>query len=195
MMTPFEDCIAAGGVVVFPSDTVYGVACDPESLFAVERMYLLKRRPLEKPSAIMYFDLDLALDALSDLGPRTHEAMGRLLPGSVTLLLANPQERYPLACGADRRTLGLRVPAIDAFTDVRVAVLQSSANRAGGPDPRRLGDVPELIRAAADLVIDGGELPGAPSTVVDLRRYEDSKEWTIVRAGAVSEAVVAERLG
>jgi tRNA (cmo5U34)-methyltransferase len=66
-------------------------------------------------------------------------------------------------------------------------VLQSSANRAGGPDPRRIEDVPELIRAAADLVLDGGELAGTPSTVLDLTRYEEHGEWTVVRHGAVSE--------
>jgi tRNA (cmo5U34)-methyltransferase len=78
---------------------------------------------------------------------------------------------------------------------VRWPVLQSSANRAGGPDPRRLEDVPELLRAAADLVIDGGELPGTPSTVIDLRRYEETGEWSVVRAGAVAEDAVARILG
>src|SRR5437763_6655307 len=68
---------------------------------------------------------------------------------------------------------------------MRWPVLQTSANRAGGRDPRRLEDVPQLIREAADLVIDGGELPGTPSTVVDLRRYEETGEGSIVRVGAV----------
>jgi tRNA (cmo5U34)-methyltransferase len=69
-------------------------------------------------------------------------------------------------------------------------VLQSSANRAGGDDPRRVGEVPALLRAGADLVIDGGELPGTPSTVVDLRSFEGSGSWSIVREGAVGEASV-----
>jgi tRNA (cmo5U34)-methyltransferase len=73
-------------------------------------------------------------------------------------------------------------------------VLQSSANRAGGPDPRRLEDVPALLRAAVDLVLDGGELPGTPSTVVDLRRYEAEGEWSVVRAGAVGERKLTEAL-
>jgi L-threonylcarbamoyladenylate synthase len=71
-----------------------------------------------------------------------------------------------------------------------VPVLQSSANVAGGPDARRLEDVPEAIRRGADLVLDGGELPGTPSTVVDLRMYERGGEWRIVRPGAVPEAVI-----
>jgi L-threonylcarbamoyladenylate synthase len=190
-----ERCMSVGGVAVFPADTVYGLACDPTTRVAVERLYRLKRRALDKPSAVMFFDLELALEALPETGERTRGAMPRLLPGPVGLLLSNPEQRFPLACGEDPNTLGLRVPRVDRFAGVRRPVLQSSANLAGEPDPRRVEDVPESIRRAADLVIDGGELPGTPSTVVDLRRYEDDGSWRVVRAGAVAEEEVARGLG
>ena len=142
----------------------------------------------------MFFGLEAALDALPELGERTREAMRRLMPGGVTMLLANPQHRYPLACGEDASTLGLRVPAVEALAEVRAPVLQSSANRAGGPDPRTLAEVPELLRVGVDLVIDGGELPGTPSTVVDLRSYERDGSWSVIRPGAVSEQALSEAL-
>jgi L-threonylcarbamoyladenylate synthase len=191
----FERCIAAGGLVVFPADTVYGLACDPQNRVAVERLYLLKRRPLTKPSAVMFFDLSLALEALPDLGSRTRAALGRLLPGGVTLLLPNPSGRFSLACGSDPTTLGLRVPELPSLAGVSWPLLQSSANRAGGPDARRLDEVPELIQAAADLVLDGGELPGTASTVVDLRGYERDGTWAVVREGAVVADTLAAALG
>jgi len=177
--------MSVGGVAVFPADTVYGLACDPDNKVAVDRLYALKRRDPRKPSAVMFFDLSLALSALPQLGERTREALLRLMPGPVSVLLPNPAGRFPLACGDDPSTLGLRVPEVPLLAGVRWPVLQSSANRAGGPDPRRLEDVPELLRRSADLVIDGGELPGTPSTVVDLRLYEDEGSWEVVRAGAV----------
>jgi tRNA threonylcarbamoyl adenosine modification protein (Sua5/YciO/YrdC/YwlC family) len=186
----FETCVAAGGLVVFPSDTVYGLACSPLDKFAVERLYLVKGRSRDKPCAVMFFDLDLALESLPELGPRTRGALDRLLPGPVGVLLPNPAHRFALACGDDPDTLGLRV--IDG--ELGVPILQSSANRAGGPDPRTLSEVPELIRAAADLVVDGGELPGTPSTMVDLRRFEAHGVWSVVREGAVPEAELAELL-
>ena len=133
----FAEAIAAGGVVVFPADTVYGLACDPDNPDAVARLYALKGRPPDKPAAVMFF-------ALADL---------------------------------------------PAFADVP-PVLQTSANLAGGLDARRLTDVPQAIRDGADLVIDGGELAGTPSTVIDLRDYERDGTWRIVRAGAVPEAVI-----
>jgi tRNA threonylcarbamoyl adenosine modification protein (Sua5/YciO/YrdC/YwlC family) len=190
----FERCLAVGGVAVFPADTVYGLACDPENRFAVERLYLLKRRSPSKPSAVMFFDLELALAALPELGERTRQAMRRLLPGPVSLLVPNPRRRFPLACGEDPDTLGLRVPDVPRLVHVRRPVLQSSANRAGGPDARRLEEVPPLIRQAADLVIDGGELPGTPSTVIDLRSYEADGDWRVVREGAVSAAALEPAL-
>jgi L-threonylcarbamoyladenylate synthase len=160
-------CIAAGGVAVFPADTVYGLACDPENEAAVNKLYALKGRPPEKPAAVMFFDL-------AELGD-----FGGLLPGGVTLLLPNPERRFPLACTNDPETLGVRVPFL---APVGRPVLQSSANLAGGPDAKRIGEVPRSIREGADLVLDGGELPGVPSTVIDLR----TPEWRIVRQGAVS---------
>lgn len=185
-----ERCLARGGLAVFPSDTVYGLACNPFDEFAVERLYLLKRREREKPCAVMFFALELALESLPELGPRTRGALARLLPGPVGVLLPNPAHRFPLACGNDPDTLGLRV--IDGGPGV--PVLQSSANRAGGPDPRSLSEVPELVRASADLVIDGGELPGTPSSIIDLRRFESHGVWSVVRDGAVPEAQIADLL-
>jgi L-threonylcarbamoyladenylate synthase len=191
----FERCMAAGGLGVFPADTVYGLACDAENRFAVERLYLLKRRSTDKPSAVMFFDVELALSALPELGERLREALRQLLPGSVTALLPNPARRFPLACGADPSRLGLRVPSVAHLAGVRRPVLQSSANRAGGPDPRRVSEVPELILSAVDLVIDGGELPGTPSTVVDLTAFEETGRWEVIREGAVPEAALGDALG
>lgn len=187
--------MAVGGVAVFPADTVYGLACDPDNPPAVERLYALKRRRLDKPSAVMFFDLQVALEALPELGELTREAMPRLLPGGVSLLVPNPARRFPLASGDDPSTLGLRVPRVPRLAGVGRPVLQSSANHAGGPDPRRLEDVPEAMRTAADLVIDGGELPGVPSTVVDLRRYDEDGSWTVVREGMVEEDDLQRALG
>jgi L-threonylcarbamoyladenylate synthase len=187
MTARFAACIAGGGVAVFPADTVYGLACDPDDEAAVARLYALKGRPPDKPAAVMFFDLD---QALSGLPPRTARLLRRLLPGGLTALLPNPEHRFPLACGPDPDTLGIRVPDLPALAGAP-PVLQSSANHAGGPDARRLADVPADITAGADLVLDGGDLPGTPSTVVDLRAYELDGTWRIVRLGAVPEAVIA----
>jgi tRNA threonylcarbamoyl adenosine modification protein (Sua5/YciO/YrdC/YwlC family) len=189
-----QRCLITGGVALFPSDTVYGLACDPNDRAAVQRLYALKGRDLAKPSAVMFFELESVLMALPELGTRTREAMRELLPGGVTFLIDNPEGHFPLACGQDPRVLGLRVPAVPALAGVGMPVLQSSANFAGGRDATRVQDVPREIRDAVDLVIDAGALPGTPSTVIDVRAYEDSGQWSVIREGAVPTAAVADAL-
>jgi L-threonylcarbamoyladenylate synthase len=195
----FERSIAAGGVVLFPADTVYGLATEPESRDGVERLYRLKGRRPDRPAAVMFFELELALEALPELPARTTEAMKRLLPGGVTLLLPNPAHRYPLACGANRNVLGLRVPRLDGplapLTAMTWPVLQSSANPSGGSEARRIDQVDERIRAGVDLILDGGELPGTPSTVVDLTGYHEDGRFEIAREGAVPRTAVETALG
>ncbi|MDX6685315.1 MAG: L-threonylcarbamoyladenylate synthase, partial [Baekduia sp.] len=180
------------------ADTVYGLACEPDTPEAVDRLYAIKGRRPEKPAAVLFFSLELALAALPELGPRTVAALEGLLPGAVTVLLPNPGGRFPLACGPDPGTLGLRVPALGPATAAQAAVrwpvLQSSANQAGGAEARRMEDVPAAIREAADLVLDAGELEGTASTVVDLRRFEDDGRWEILREGALSRTCIAAAL-
>ncbi|MGO9448504.1 MAG: L-threonylcarbamoyladenylate synthase [Solirubrobacteraceae bacterium] len=197
-----RDCISAAGVVVFPADTVYGLGCDPDSEPAVRRLYELKDRPPTQPAAVMFFALESALRALSELEPRERTALEALLPGPLTLLLGNRAHRYPLACGrgagGSDETLGLRVPLLPArlaaLSELDRPLLQSSANLSGGPDARCLADVPASIRACADLVLDGGELPGLASTVLDLRDYERTGRWRIVREGPLGRDEIERML-
>jgi L-threonylcarbamoyladenylate synthase len=200
--TRLEKCLAGDGVAVIPTDTVYGLACNPESESALRRIYELKLRAPAKPSAVMFFALDPALESLSELGARTRTALCALLPGPVTLLLENPRGRFPLACdptGAGEGLLGLRVPLFDgplgALAAVGLPAAQSSANLSGGADPRRPRDVPLELREGADILLDGGELPGSASTVIDLSKYERSGRWRIVREGPLGRSGVEQLLG
>jgi L-threonylcarbamoyladenylate synthase len=193
-----ERCVAAGGVAVLPTDTVYGVCCDPEDEAAARRLYTLKGRPAARPAAVMFFALEPALELLGDLHHDERVAVSALLPGPVTLLLANPTARFAPACRTDPATLGLRVPRLPARLQALEAlnrpVLQTSANMSGGPDARVLAAVPESMREGADVVLDGGELPGTPSTVIDLRDYAEHRRWHVLREGALARAAVRETL-
>jgi L-threonylcarbamoyladenylate synthase len=191
-------CVAGGGVAVFPSDTVYGVCCDPDDEAAAHRLYRLKRRPPTRPAAVMFFSLAPALQALPDLTETERAALQALLPGPVTLLLENRSGRFAAACRQDPATLGLRVPwlpeELHALCSIEQAVMQTSANLSGQPDARTLAQVPSSLRERADVVLDGGTLPGTPSTVVDLREYEESGAWYVLREGALAAEAVGELL-
>jgi len=188
----FEEVIVGGGLAIFPTDTVYGLGTHPDSVEGAHRLYWIKGRSPDRPAAVLFFDLERALAELPDIGLKTRAALDRLLPGAVTALLPNPGTRFPLACGAEPDRLGLRVPALDVrlakLADVATPILQSSANPTGEPDPRTLDEVDARIRRGVDVTLDAGLLPGTPSTVVDLTRYEDSGEYDVLREGALSAA-------
>jgi L-threonylcarbamoyladenylate synthase len=193
-----QACVAGGGVAVYPTDTVYGLCCDPDDETAARRLYALKGRPAARPAAVMFFTLEAALEALGELHDAERAALNALLPGPLTLLLANRARRFAAACRTDPDTIGLRVPRLPApltaLAAVAVPAMQTSANLSGEPDARELKDVPLSLREGADLVIDGGELAGTPSTVLDLRDWDEHRRWFVLREGALPATAVEEAL-
>jgi L-threonylcarbamoyladenylate synthase len=188
-----EGAIGRGEVAIFPADTLYGLACDPLNGEAVERIHATKGRKDRKPSAVMYFSPLAMRELIAGLGPRTRDAVGALLPGPLTLVIANPERRYPLACREDPERLGVRLiegPLAGAMTPI----LQTSANRSGAPAPTRFDAIDPEILAAADLAIDAGELIGEPSTVVDVSGIDAGGDWEILREGALPAAEIESRL-
>jgi L-threonylcarbamoyladenylate synthase len=188
-----ERTVSGGGVAVFPSDGLYGLACDPLDAGAIAKIHRLKGRDDGKPSAVMYFSPLAIRELVAELGPRTKAAVSALLPGPVTLVVANPQWRYPLACRQDQERLGVRLIG-GPLAGTMCPVFQTSANLSGEPAPARFEDVPDSIIDGADLAIDGGELPGLPSTVVDITSIEADGSWRILRDGALSPGDLASRL-
>ena len=189
-----ERCVFGGGVALFPADGLYGLACDPTRADAIERIHRIKGRDDGKPSAVMYFSPLAMRELVAGLGPRTRDALGALLPGPVTLVIANPEHRYPLACREDPGRLGVRLIE-GPLAGSACAIVQTSANRSGEPAPARYEDVDPRIVAAVDVAIDGGALAGAPSTVVDVTAIESGGEPLILREGALPAAMALERLG
>ena len=141
----------------------------------------------------MYFSPLAMRELVSGLGPRARDAVGALLPGPATLVMANPERRYPLACREDPERLGVRLiegPLAGAMTPI----FQTSANRSGAPAPTSFDEIDEEVLASADLAIDAGELIGEPSTVVDVTEIDSGGTWRILREGALPAAEVDRRL-
>ena len=195
----FEATIAAGGIAIFPTDTLYGIACDPVSESAAERIYELKGRPQVKPSAVMYFQVARLLEDLAgDVDQRALEIAEQLLPGPFTLVVANPNRRFGPACAGTPEKLGLRVPKCEGhlapLAEVRIPVMQTSANLSGAADATALEDIDPQVVEGVDLALDGGPLLGYASTVADISELADGR-WRLLRApmprtsGALTELI------
>jgi L-threonylcarbamoyladenylate synthase len=187
------EAIRAGKPVILPTDTVYGLCTTPYSAAPVERLYRLKGRPATQPTAILASDVDMLFECVPELRGRSGRIVRALLPGPYTLVLPNPGRRFRWLAGDRPDAIGVRVPELtgDAAAVLKRAgaVVATSANLAGGPEPRTLDDVPHELREAAVAEIDGGELPGTASTVIEFIGAAPR----VLREGAGSVAEALDR--
>jgi L-threonylcarbamoyladenylate synthase len=191
-VAPAVEALRRGDVVVIPTDTVYGLAASPLTPEPVGRLYALKGREGRQPTALVAASVDALLELLPEL--REHERVVRaLLPGPYTLVLPNTAGRFSWLAGGRAGTIGVRVPDVSGVGAELLAsvgaVAATSANLPGGPDPRRLRDVPAALLDGVAAAVDGGDLPGIASTVVDLT----GSEPRVLREGAVPAAVALDR--
>ncbi len=186
--------LRVGKPIVLPTDTVYGLCAYAYRSEPAHRLYKLKGRHESQPIALVACDLEMLFECVPELRGRAATFARALLPGPLTLILPNPAERYRWLTGSRPETIGVRVPQLGgparAVLDQVGAVAATSANLTGEADPRRLDEVPPEIREACGALIDGGELPGTPSTVIDLT----GREPRVVREGAVPAADALGRL-
>ncbi len=143
-----EEAVAAigeGRPVVLPTDTVYGLCSSP---LAPESLSRLKQRTPDQPIALLASQVEILVELVPEL---PEDVLHSLLPGRLTLIFPNPEQRFPLLAGSRPDTIGVRVPELRGASQrivTRVgAVAATSANLHGGPDPRRLDEVPEEIQS------------------------------------------------
>jgi L-threonylcarbamoyladenylate synthase len=193
-MTTAVAALRDGKPIVMPFDTVYGLAADPQREEPTRLLYELKGRDQTAPSALVARDVDYLLECLPELKGRTASLARLLLPAPVTLVLPNPARRFRWLTGTNPEAIGVRVPDFDGpGAEILAgvgALVATSANHPGGPDPKRLDEVPEDIRQGAAALVDGGELPGSPSTVIDLT----GEKPRILREGALPAEEALRRL-
>jgi tRNA threonylcarbamoyl adenosine modification protein (Sua5/YciO/YrdC/YwlC family) len=191
-----EEAVAAirnGEPVILPTDTVYGLVVAPFREEPARRLSELKGRDVSQPISLMVPELHMLFELVPELRGRDEAIARALLPGPFTLVFPNPAQRFRWLTGAKPDTIGVRVPKLPepSAQILRTvgALAATSANLAGGPEPARLADVPEELMSQAAAVIDGGELPGTASTVLDFT----GPEPRVLREGAAPSAAALER--
>jgi L-threonylcarbamoyladenylate synthase len=191
-MTADERALRGGGLAILPTDTVYGIGCAAGLVDACARLYACKSRPPEQPTALVAGSLAGLLErALPELTGRAAERCRAVFPGPVTLIVPNPGHRFAHLCGAAPDRIGVRVPVLPAdvagLADAVGGLALTSANLRGEPPPGRLSDVPGALRRLCVVEIDGGELAGTASSVIDVTGADP----VLIRAGADAESALA----
>jgi len=187
--------IESGGLVVLPTDTVYGLVCDPRLPEAVDRIYQVKGRRRDLPLAILLHDMSQANAYVEDLPKVAVRAMQHFWPGPLTVVLADRSEATA-AVRAKKASVGLRLPAhvVPRLVagSLGVALASTSANRSNQPAALTAEQALDHLQGLVQLVLDGGAVPlGQESTVLSFL----GRQPEILRAGAISMQRLQEVLG
>lgn len=184
--------VSAGGVIIFPTDTVYGIGCDPTSEPAITRIYAAKGRPAHKPLSLHLATIAELLEYTED-NERAREAAKALLPGPLTIIVRRPPF-VSARVTAGSETLGLRVPddaLCRAILEASGPLAATSANLSGEP-PYTGGDQGREQLPDADLIVEAGPTPrGVASTVIDL----SGERPLLIREGSLPRREVEAVIG
>jgi L-threonylcarbamoyladenylate synthase len=184
-----------GGIVAFPTDTVYGLGCDPFNSKAIREVYRAKNRAPDLPLPLLLADSSEFQEYASSIPSMAWQLAERFLPGGLTLVLRrSPHLPRTLTAGGD--TVALRIPnhrvPLALIRGLGGPVAGTSANLSGSPAPLTAAEVRAQLGGKVDLIIEGGESPvGTESTVVDL----SSGTPRLVREGAISRKELEKTCG
>jgi len=185
--------LAAGELVVFPTESVYGMGADALSARAVDTLVTTRGREADKPILVLASDLDMVRSLVQDLSPPAARLAHRFWPGPLTLVLAARAGLAP-ALGAGTHTIGVRVPAHETARALVAAlgrpVTAPSANPPGREPAHTIAEAHAYFGDRVRAYVDGGRLDGAVSTVVAI----DGDRVRIVRRGPIDETSIRRTL-
>ncbi len=183
----------AGELVVFPTESVYGLGADALSAAAVDRLVSVRGREIGKPILVLVRDLAMVETVAAGVSPAARRLAGEFWPGPLTLVLP-ARDHLPAPLTAGTGTIGVRVPghpdAAALVAGFDGPVTAPSANPPGATPPKRLDDARAYFGDAVAVYVDGGELAGGASTVAAI----ENDRVRVLRAGPVSEAALTAAL-
>lgn len=165
------DVLRQGGVIVYPTDTVYAYGCDITDKHAIETIYRIKRIGRNKPLSFIFSDISEISDYARNISDKAFKIMKKAFPGPYTLIF-NSTKLVPRVAITNQKTIGVRIPdnniALELVRSLGRPIISASVNTAAGDyivDPK---DLDKIYRHEVDLVIDAGPKVSEPSTIIDL---------------------------
>ena len=182
--------IRNGKIILYPTETTYGIGCDALNDRAILRVFAAKERPQTKPVLVLADTLRMVRTLVTEIPPPALALMKRFWPGPLTILLP-PRETVHSAITAGTGKIGVRIPGnrfcLRVIAACKTPLLSTSANISGEPEAHRFEVLKDQFSDIVDLLIDAGDLPPSPpSTVVDI----SEGRMSVVREGAITKAAL-----
>lgn len=177
--------IKNGGIIIYPTDTIYGLGCDAVNRNAVDRIFEIKHRNPKNPALVLVHNISMLRELIEDISPKTKILMKRFWPGPLTMLFKARKGIHPLLVSNNGK-IGIRIPknnyCLKLMKICRTPIVSTSANISGEKQPTEISDLIKMFSQKVDLIIDAGDNTSLlPSTVIDAS--EDKP--ILIREGAV----------
>lgn len=179
------DILKNGGIVIFPTDTAFGIGCRIDSEKSIERLFKIKKRPVAQAVPVLVSSLEMAQKYLEPISAKVQDLTKKYWPGALTIVLQSRIDKVPSPVRGAGMTLGIRIPdhktILSIIEGVGVPILGPSANFSGEPTPYEFKNIDPQLLKQVDYVVHGETQTGKVSTVIDVTK----KPWKILREGAV----------
>lgn len=167
-----KETLKKGGIIAFPTDTVYGLACDCFNEDAIEKLYKIKNRPSYKPISVLTDSVEKIYEVVNTISEKEKEIIDKYMPGDLTIIL-NKNNKVPSILTADIDTIGVRIPknriAQTILENYENPLAVTSANKSGKPNGLEVADFIDDFKNEINIIIDGGKSKiGVPSTIVEI---------------------------
>lgn len=175
-----------GGIVIFPTDTTFGIGCRIDSEQSIERLFEIRKRPLNQAVPVLFSSVEMVMSyVLGEINPKVKKLINKYWPGALTVVFPANLQKAPSLVRGGGKTVGVRIPDKEELRNVinklGVPILGPSANFHGDKTPYKFNDLNKNLVSLADFVISGETVQSKPSTVIDV----STDKWKILRQGAV----------
>lgn len=178
------EVLKSGGIVIFPTDTAYGIGCRIDREESIRRLFEVKKRSQNKRMLVLVDSIEMAKIYLDSIRPEVLKLMKKYWPGSLTIIYKCKKERVPEILRAGGNSLAVRLPdheIVDIIKKVGVPILAPSANISGEKTPFKLEDIPQEVATKVDFILTGKCKMNKVSTIIDCT----TSPFKIIREGAV----------
>lgn len=179
------ELIKKGGIIIYPTDTAFGIGCRIDNEAAVSKLFSIRERPVNKATPVLFSSLEMAEEFVTDIPEDVRPLLKKYWPGALTVILPADLKKVPSLIRGGGLGIGCRVPnhevPLEIIRRAGIPIIGTSANFAGNPTPYKMADVDPRLISLVDGIVPGVTIVQKESTVIDCTQ----NPWKVLRQGAI----------